>query len=173
MSVPTTVKGFYSAASQISAYFNGFVSKYDLEGRARADHICYKCSSADSFEKMRWMLEKESDYMFQSIISERRIAIIKLKVPVATRLGDIYFLELADQKPDNSQNEGFDHIEAYPVGWSYEEMVQKLRDDGLEVAREVRKHHITHGIKISPSYPFIFRCTREPLIEKIKREEMK
>jgi predicted metalloenzyme YecM len=118
---------------------------------------------------MREMLENESEYIFQSIISGRRIAIIRLKQGIETILGTINFLELSDQKLDGSQSEGFDHIEVYPVGWTYEEMVRELEE--VETVKKVeRPHHTTHDIVLEEG--FIFRLTQEPLIEKIKRSEM-
>lgn len=155
-------------------YLSHFAHKHSLQGRARADHFCYKCGSAESFEHMRKMLEGESDFIFQSIISRRRIAYIRLKNPIETVLGSVEYLELSDQKPDKSQMEGFDHVEAYPVGWSYEDMITMFEDGEETVMLEERPHHTTHSIIIArPENPFLFRCTREPLIEKIKREEMK
>ena len=46
--------------------------------------------------------------------------------PAQGAIGTINFLELSDQKPDNSQRDGFDHIEAYAVGRSHAEMVKEL-----------------------------------------------
>lgn len=107
--------------------------------------------------------------MYQSIISGRRIAVIRFKESVQTSVGPIYFLELSDQKSNFSQKEGFDHIEAYPVGWSYADMVSELRETE-HVAEVIRPHHSTHDIDIGNG--FLFRCTQGPLIEKIKNVEM-
>lgn len=164
-----TIEEFYSGSLRYAALFDAFAKKHNLEGRVLADHICYKCSSKEVFEEMRAVLEKESEYLYQSIISKRRIAYLKLKKPVETILGPIYFVELSDQKPDLSQRDGFDHIEAYPVGWSYEEMVLEL-EKTEKVIKNERPHHTTHDVEIGDG--FVFRCTEEPLVEKIKRSEM-
>lgn len=160
---------FYKESKRLIQVSESFSSKHQLVGRVRVDHLCYKCESRDSFEKIREMLENESEYVFQSIISGRRIAIVRLKGGVETSLGTINFLELSDQKPDGSQREGFDHVEVYPVGWTYEELVRELQE--VEVVKKIeRPHHTTHDITLKDG--FIFRLTEEPLIEKIKRSEM-
>ncbi|MEN9560736.1 MAG: YecM protein, partial [Candidatus Parcubacteria bacterium] len=119
-----TIEEFYVEAGKFVTIFDTFAEKHDLVGRAQADHLCYKCDSKDSFERIREMFEGASEYIYQSIISRRRIAIIRLKKGIGTDLGIINFIELSDQKPDNSQKDGFDHIEAYAVGRSYEEMIR-------------------------------------------------
>jgi predicted metalloenzyme YecM len=150
--------------------FDNFASKNALAGKVAADHICYKCGSSESFEHTRSLFEHESDYIHQSIISNRRIAYIRLKGGIATSLGPIYFLELSDQKPDSSQREGFDHIEVYPTAQPYEDLIAQL--ELFETVTKVeRPHHTTHDIDIGEG--FLFRCTTEPLIEKIKHSEMK
>ena len=164
-----TITEFYEGSKKFIELFDAFAKKHELLGKAQADHICYKCDSKESFEQMRALFEGESDYAYQSIISKRRIAIIRLKVGIETALGTIFFVELSDQKPDNSQEDKFDHIEAYPVGWSYDDMV-KIFEVSEKVVKVERPHHTTHDIDIGEG--FLFRCTHGPLIEKIKTEEM-
>ncbi len=164
-----SIEEFYQDSELYVSLFDAFAEKHALSGRARADHICYKCESGDSFEKMRRLFEDESNYIYQAIISKRRIALIRLARGIDTSLGTINFLELSDQKPDNSQVEGFDHIEAYPVLWSYEEMVVELKKTET-VIRVERPHHTTDDIDIGGG--FLFRCTEGPLVEKIKNSEM-
>jgi len=164
-----TIEDFYTGAEQYVALFNTFAEKHQLVGRAQADHVCYKCASRESFERIRALFETESDYVYQSIISKRRIACIRLKKGIETSLGTITLLELSDQKPDDSQEEGFDHIEVYPTTFSYDEMVREL-EESEQVIRVERPHHTTHDIDIADG--FLFRCTHEPLIEKIKTTEM-
>jgi predicted metalloenzyme YecM len=164
-----TIEEFYRNSEEIVTIFNAFVAKHSLAGRAAADHICYKCDSRESFETIRQMLENESEYIYQSIISKRRIAIVRLKRGIETSLGTINFLELSDQKLDNSQTDGFDHIEVYALLRTYHEMVEELAVSEVVVKVE-RPHHTTHDIDMGEG--FIFRCTEGPLIEKIKETEI-
>lgn len=159
----------FNQSEKFIKVFNEFAQKHSLIGRAHADHICYKCGSRESFEKIRTMFEKESDFIYQSIISGRAIAYIRFKKGIETAIGTIHFLELSDQKPDGSQVEGFDHIEVYPTSLSYDEMVKEL-EKTEEVVKVERPHHTTHDIEIGEG--FLFRCTRGPLLEKIKTTEM-
>lgn len=164
-----TLEEFFKGAEKYIEIYNAFAEKHALASRAQSDHICYKCGSTESFEHIRELFERNSEYMYQAIISKRRIAIVRFKEGIETSLGIINFLELSDQKPDGSQEEGFDHIEAYPLGRSYEEMVEEF-EKTEEVIKVERPHHTTHDINIGEG--FLFRCTEGPLIEKIKREEM-
>lgn len=162
-----TLEKFYIEAEKSIPSFNDFAHKHNLQGKTKADHICYKCDSRESFDTIRTLLESASEYMYQSIISHRRIAYIKLKRGISTALGEIHFLELSDQKPDNSQQNGFDHIEVYSTALTYDEMV-KILEQSERVIKVERPHHTTHDIDIGNG--FIFRCTHGPLIEKIKTE---
>lgn len=158
---------FYADAWPLLEKLESFVREHGLEDAAAADHICYKCGSRESFERIRALLEPEAHYVYQSFISGRRIAIVKLKRCFTTALGDACVLELSDQKPDGSQHDGFDHVEVCPA--EYDEFVNLLKNKELEVREVVRPHHTTHDVALGE---FVFRLTREPLLEKIKREEM-
>lgn len=135
-----------------------------------ADHLCFKCGSKESFEQIRTILETESLYVYQSIISKRRIAYVRLKTPIETFLGPIKYIELSDQKPDLSQKEGFDHIEAFPLEESYEAIADEVAKSET-VSEFKRAHH--HGYDIDISEGFLFRITQGPLIDKIRIAEMK
>lgn len=164
-----SIEEFYKGAEEHIAVFNNFVEVQGLVGDTAPDHICYKCDSKESFESIRALLEEHNEYLYQATIAGRRIMYTKLLKPFATALGDIYFVELADQKPDGSQVNKFDHIGVYATAYTYEDMVQKL-EESAEVIKIERPHHTTHDIRLENG--FIFRCTEGPLIEKIKNTEM-
>ncbi len=164
-----TIEDFKNASKTYIEKLNIFVQKGNLSGTVIIDHLGYKCATKESFEQLRAIFDYNSEYIFQSIISQRRIAYIKLKQPIATDLGDLWFVELQDQKPDGSQTEKFDHVEGYSVGISYGEMVEKI--SGFETVVESKKsHHPTHDIDLGDS--FSFKCTYCPLLDKIKNNEM-
>ena len=160
---------FYTGAKRYVQLFNAFVEKHSFVDKVRADHICYKCGSRESFEHLRTMFENESRFLFQSIIAKRRIVIIGLVKPIQTVAGEIMILELSDQKPDGSQIDKYDHIETYGTAISYEEMIRQL-EQSEKVIKVERPHHSTHDIDIGES--FLFRCTEGPLLNKIKTSEM-
>ncbi len=167
----SSIADFYNQSENSVRTFNEFVSNNDLHAATEVDHICYKCSSSDSFEHVRKLLEHESEFVYQSIISKRRIAFIKLKKGIVTSLGTIWFLELSDQKPDNSQEEGFDHIEIIPTEQSVSEFAELLQKAGLKIEKVVRPHHTTYDLELPDG--FSIKLSTEPLVEKIRREEMK
>ena len=162
---------FYAAGDETAKEINAFARKHSLTGAARVDHIGYKCDSARSFEDRRRSLEAQSEYFHQAFISGRRIAYLRLRRGLGTQLGMVNFVELADQKPDGSQTDGFDHAEIYPLLGTYDELVAKLERAGERVHKVERPHHTTHDITLPSG--FLIRLCKEPLIEKIKREEMR
>lgn len=165
----TSLETFYEKAEPHVALFDAFAQKHVFEDQVFADHICFKCDTKDLFESIKTLFEFESSYLYQSVISGRSIAYIKMKKGIDTKLGTIYFLELSDQKPDGSSRAGFDHIEVYPVAISYEEMIAQLAASE-NIQKVERPHHTTHDVVLENG--FIFRCEAEPLLEKIKRTEM-
>lgn len=164
-----TISQFYSDAQMYVGFVDVFAKKHSLYQRVEADHLCYKCDSKESFERMRSLFEHESVYIYQSIISNRRIAYIRLAQGIETSLGTVVYLELCDQKPDGSQKEGFDHIEVFPLTIGYTQMVALLQKTETVIHVE-RPHHTTDDVEIGGG--FLFRCTQGPLIGKIKASEM-
>lgn len=165
--IESTEEFFAGSVASVEA-FSAWSRKYSP--KAKADHLCYKCGSSAEFEQIRALFELESEFIYQSIISKRRIAIIKFLVPLETPLGNISVLELSDQKPDNSQISGFDHIEIYPVEGTLEALVSDLEQKGVPFEKVVRPHHTTFDSVISDT--FKVRFEDEPLLQKIKREEI-
>jgi predicted metalloenzyme YecM len=149
--------------------FNLWAATNELSGKVKVDHIGLKCSSKEVFESTRAVFEQEK-FIYQSIISKRRVAIIGLKKGINTILGDLNYLELSDQKPDGSQTDKFDHLEIIPSSISYDELVFALKEKGIDLIEVIRPHHTTYDIKLPSG--FIVRLSREMLLEKIKRDEM-
>lgn len=167
----TTIEEFTKGAETYIQEFDQFIQTHNLQEHSKVDHLCYKCESAKEFERMRRMFEQHSDFIYQSIISNRRIDIIRLQPAIVTAAGPIYFIELSDQKPDGSQQSSFDHSEIYPTSTSYDALVQLLREKGVDIVEVKRPHHTTHDISLTSG--FGVKISHEPLIEKIKREEIK
>ena len=165
----SSINTFFDSSRQWIAVFNQW-SRF-IVSSASADHICFKCASSEEFESLRAMFEHKSVFVYQSIISKRRIAIVKFTQPLPSILGDIWFLELSDQKPDGSQISGFDHIEIYPKLGTVENLVEKIELKGVLMEKVTRPHHTTFDLVIQDD--FKIRIESEPLIEKIQREEMR
>lgn len=165
----SSVSEFFTRSTGSVEAFNAWSAQYSPA--AKADHICYKCGSTEEFEAIRKMFEAESAFIYQSIISKRRIAIVKFVTPIKTALGEIWFLELSDQKPDGSQTSGFDHIEICPNEGSMEALAASLEALGASFEKIERPHHTTFDGFIVGD--FKVRLEPEALVEKIQREEMR
>lgn len=162
---------FFAPAQQLIKDAELTAQTYRLTEMVRIDHIGYDCGSRAEFESVRTMLEPVSEFIYQSIISARPIAIIKLKSPMSTPLGPLSYLELCDQKPTGTQVSGFDHIELAPIASSsYDKLIQHLLKSNCPVEQKIRPHHTTYDISVPHGK---IRFEPELLITKIKREEMK
>ncbi len=150
--------------------FDTFCREYGLVGKVKADHIGLKCSSKELYESQRSFFEFESRFVYQSIISKRRISIVGLTEGLVTSVGLLNYLELSDQKPDGSQKDAVDHLEIVPVRISYQELVDDLQSKKVMLRETIKPHHTTHDIVLSSG--FIVKLSQEMLINKIKREEM-
>ena len=161
---------FFEQAKPLVEAFVKFMTDNDADRIAQADHFCYKCATTEEFEHLRSLFEFESRFVFQSIISERRIAYIELSRPLETPFGPLKYLELSDQRKDGSQKGGFDHIELYPTKVSYDELVETFEKRGVKATKVVRPHHTTYDISLEGG--FLIRLEKEALIDKIKAVEM-
>lgn len=163
-----SVQQFFSRTSEYLALFDVWATPFVAE--AKIDHIGYKCASKEEFESLRSLLEPACDFTYQSFISGRRITLCRFQAPLKTVLGEIRFLELSDQKPDGSQVSGFDHLEIYPLKGSIEQLAERCAKAGSEFTVTLRPHHTTYDRKLAPR--FSIRIEPEPLLQKIKNEEM-
>lgn len=157
---------FYLQAKNLVTTFENLVKLLDLKEEIIPDHICYKCQDSESFEKIRSFFETDK-WIHQSIISQRRIAVIGLSQKIVTAFGDIDTLELSDQKPDGSQQNGFDHIEFLIQNLTTEKLQQIAAEKDLVFEYKFRTHHSTFDLKFAG---FIFRLTEMRLKQKIATE---
>ena len=133
------------------------------------DHISFKCGSRHSFECIRALFEASGANFWNATISGRGIAYIFLPESIKTSIGEIKFLELSDQKPDGSQEEGIDHVEVYlqDLFSSQNSVIKMLGELGYgEMIHTARPHHPTHDLIIDES-GLELRLEQRPLIEDI------
>jgi predicted metalloenzyme YecM len=160
---------FLNSAQSALTVVEVFLTKQEISSLT-PDHLCYKCSSHNEFLEVRAILEKESMYLYESWISTRLIAVLKLKKPIVTSFGIISFIELQDKKEGSGSLSGFTHIEFYPKDGNYDAALATLVSRGLNIISDPTPHHPIHEILLTDS--FVFRLEHEPVIEKIKREEL-
>lgn len=159
---------------KLQDYLNAFsdfciAKKINSEGII-IDHICYKCESKEEFETLRSYFEFDDKFVYQSIISKRRIAYVGFGTPLTSIFGNVCYLELSDQKPDGSQKATVDHIEPISVGISYEEMLKRFTLPSTEVEETTKPHHSTHDITYDCGIKI--KMNHEQLIHKIYRDEL-
>lgn len=161
---------FLLNATEACKQVDNFLLTSGIQTLVLPDHLCYKCANHGEFLGMRELLEEQGVYLYESWISGRLIAIIKLREPIKTSFGTISFIELQDTKEGSQVTSGFTHIECYPNGASYEAILSLLSEKGVQIVSDPTPHHPIHEVALSDS--FVFRLEHEPVIEKIKREEL-
>lgn len=151
---------------------------------ATVDHVGYKCSSHSEYKKIRGLFMSQQHHFavwtYESYISNRKISYVRFKNPVTiiTMHGEIQinYLEIQDQKPDNSQISGIDHVEILPKGKITQELlIEKLQLFQYNVKLGGKEHHVTYDFEIPylNNKNLLVKIPKEPLVEKIKRDEMK
>lgn len=133
------------------------------------DHICYKCASSEEFENIKRFFEFEDKFIYQSIISKRRLAYIGLAEPLHSKFGDIFYFELSDQKPDGSQKSEVEHLEFVPEGISYEEMVNLFKNGGFLLKENIKPNHTVYEALV-PGIGEI-KLSHERLVHTIYKKE--
>jgi hypothetical protein len=149
---------------------NSFCEDNGLTGLVEADFICMKCSDSEVYEARKADMESKIEYSFETTTSGRRTSLMKLKDAIPTIVGSIEYLELQDQKPDNSQDDRISCIAIVPVTLSYEEVRNQMEEKGLPVIEIARPHYTSSDIKLPSG--FTVRLGQEFLVDKVKREEM-
>lgn len=145
--------------------------KLHLQGKARVDHICFKCESSEVYNQVWSLLRRHSIYLYESTLAERQVGYIHLRAGKPTVLGVIDHLELSDVKPGKTQKSHCHHIEIMPAGTtSYDDLVEIFRTAGKKIEVNDAPHHKTHDVLLQDD--FRIRLTRAPLLDKIKEEEM-
>lgn len=134
------------------------------------DHICYKCSTTDEFEMIRSWFEYQDKFVHQSIISKRRIAYIGFSTPLKSNIGDVWYLELSDQKPDNSQISKVDHIEIISDILNYDDLKAHIEKYDIDLLKDAKPHHTTYNFMADDME---VKLSTERLSKKIGEEEMK
>ncbi len=152
--------------------------------RAIIDHAGYKCASHSEYKKIRGLFMSQQQqygiWAYESYISNRKITYVRLKHPIVlnTKHGkiEINYLEIQDQKPDSSQVSGIDHIEILPKEKVTQELlIEELRLFQYNVILGGKAHHVTYDFEIPylNNKNLLVKIPKEPLVEKIKRDEMK
>ena len=168
-------------SSQIVLNFKEFITLYGLAHCITLDHICFKCGSHEEFLTLRKYLEYELDWLGENdaFISGRAIATgvwkpIHEHMCLQTPCGPITCLELQDQKPDNSQQSGFDHLEFLPKDLSLEVLIALLESKDLTVTPEKREHHTSYLVTgpVEMVGGLKLKITTVSLVEKVKVEQV-
>lgn len=164
-----TIDYFYKEAKKIVELFDEHCQNLRLENHAKVDHFGLRTSSHSIYLELREIFSGHSLFIYESIISNRPISIIKLKIPLQTKLGVLHFLELSDQKPDGSQIDIFDHFEIVPQGMVYKELVGLVKASGVNLRENNKIHHSTFDIVLPD---MVIKLSKQMLIDKIKNEEI-
>ena len=95
-----------------STLWNEIQSTYVLENSAYPDHICYRTSSSDNYEKSKNLISTIAILLIESEVNGRNIATYRLNEPIIIdSKNSIWIIEIPAPKKNSHYDEGFEHIE--------------------------------------------------------------
>ena len=167
----STLAQFHEAAWPIIEAFDNWDAQAFNVG-VGVDHICYQCGSSVEFDHVRRALERESKEIRQFVISEQRVAIVELSVPVSSSfLGTIRYVKIVDQKPGGTQKAGFTHIAIVPVEGTLEGLVKRCKKRGDVVTEIVPPFFPCFEIKIGNKQQFSIHIAWDYSIAMMRHNE--
>jgi uncharacterized protein len=82
-----------------------------LKEHWNVDHLCFRVSSIEKYEKYKQIFSNWSQLLIESEINGRMIASYKLNAPILFKHYKIEVVELPAPKPGSKTPDGFEHIE--------------------------------------------------------------
>jgi uncharacterized protein len=82
-----------------------------LKEHWNVDHLCFRVSSIEKYEKYKQIFSSWSQLLIESEINGRMIASYKLNAPILFKHFKIEVVELPAPKPGRKTPDGFEHIE--------------------------------------------------------------
>lgn len=133
------------------------------------DHVAYKNSNTENYEKVRKDFGKEV-FIYESVISNRRIAISKFRDPVKVEGKIIKYIEIFEPKPDKITEDKLDHIEIISNNLDYESFVKIFEDSGVELTFEDKGYDRFYAFNTDKGYEV--KLSDHKIVDKIYKEEM-
>jgi len=88
------------------------------------DHICYRTSSIENYERAKESASLVGDLLIESLINGRDIATYRLREPIHYQHWNIELLEIPAPKAGKITADGFEHIEVV-IDQSFESLIQR------------------------------------------------
>lgn len=101
--------------NQVSNFLDQLYNEVESVGidvsNLNIDHIAYTTSSSEEYDKVLPLFLSEGTMVKESMISERRVAMIKLNFPILYRQNKIEVVELIEPTKDEPKNSEWEHAE--------------------------------------------------------------
>jgi predicted metalloenzyme YecM len=119
------------------------LGKYKLDlSKYNMDHVAYQASSSKDYQELLDKLLKFGHLIHDPIIEGRKVAMIKLSIPITYRNNTISALEIIEPKKDQKCLSGWEHAE-FVINESYESIIKKYPDlkwDTTSISRPLWPH---------------------------------
>lgn len=90
----------------------------------KIDHLCYRTSDLDNYEKIKAEFSKLGEFLIESEVNGRDIATYKLNSPVLFEGYRIPLVEVPAPKKGKNTTEGWEHIEVV-IDISFDELMKR------------------------------------------------
>lgn len=86
-------------------------NKIQLEAHWSIDHLCYRVSSQEDYQKYQAIFSQFAELLIESPVNDRMISTYKLFQPIQYKHWLIDVVELPSPKKNKITKDGFEHIE--------------------------------------------------------------
>jgi predicted metalloenzyme YecM len=102
-----------------------------LEHHWNLDHLCYRVSSLEDYNKYKEYLHAFGEFLVESNVNGRPIATYKLSHPISFQHWQIYLVELPAPKAGKKTIDGFEHAEVV-CDISFEEIKKRFSAESFD-----------------------------------------
>lgn len=100
--------------------------KIHIEPRWSIDHLCYRVSSQEDYQKYQMIMSQFAELLIESPVNGRMISTYKLSTPIKYKHWVIDVVELPSPKKGKITKDGFEHIEVV-VDETFDQIKEKYK----------------------------------------------
>ncbi len=134
----------------------------------KLDHIGYQASSATDYQKKRDDFFKYGNLISESIVGNRRVAVIKLTKPLIYKDDNLNVIEVIEPKPKQEVKSSWDHIEL-TSDYELEELMEKYPNIEWKTSALNRDIFPMLILKLESGYTIKF--PRRSAMEEVQRQQ--
>jgi hypothetical protein len=134
---------------------------FDLEDFVQMDHMCYRVTSAETYQKKKEELLSVATLLHEAMVNSRPIAVYRFHAPVKVQGWRIDTIELPAPKSGKSISEGLEHVE-FVLYEDIPTFLQKYSDKTFNMQSADRGINPEIGYRLGNGYGVKFHLLNLP-----------